>query len=151
TAAVLAGVLLAEGLVITAVFMFAGKPTSVNADGEAIKLAAAAEQEVEELVVAEKFQNSRTGWAYIYDTEIYILVRRKHRDMVKEQLGTMSARIVAEIATIFRVADPAHLDEPTLGTLKRQINATLEAMLGRDADTGDPVVERVLIRKFARY
>jgi len=151
TLLILAAVLLIEGLAITGAFMVAGKPASVKADGAAADEVSIKEQPVEELVVSEKFQNSVTGRTYLYDTEIFIVVRRKHQDRVKVKLEEMQARITTEIATIFRRADSKHLEEPTLATITRQVKSSLDELLGRDVASGQPIVDQVLIRRCTKF
>jgi len=146
TMLILVGVLLLEGLAISAAFMLSGGPAKLEANTAAEDAAAAAEMPVEELVVADRFQNTRTGRTYLYDTEVYIIVRTKHQDRVKKSLESMKAQIATEIGTIFRRAEPSHLLEPTLATLQRQIKASLDETLGKD-DQGNSVVEKVLITK----
>jgi len=148
---ILAAVLLIEGLAITGAFMLSGGPAEVEADPNAMDEETLMNQQIEELVVSEKFQNARTGRTYLYDTEIYILVRRKHQMTVQTKLQDMSARITTEIATIFRRAEPAHLDEATLSTITRQVQAALDEMIGTDVESGQAIVEKVLIRKCVKF
>src|SRR5688572_15540814 len=112
TIIVMAAVLLIEGVAISAAFMIAGKPADVKAEKTAATEAEQGELPVEKLVIAEKFQNNRTGKTYLYDTEIYVVVKSKDDAVVTERLETMAAQIAADIATIFRRAEPAHLLEP---------------------------------------
>ncbi len=151
TIAVIGGILLVEAVIITGAFLMAGKPATVVADGVAADEQAMAEQEIEELIVAEKFPNTRTGRTYLYDTEVYIIIRRKYQQQVQQKVDMMTARVTAEIATIFRRADPTHLEEPTLATITRQIKAALDELIGRDEQSGDPLVAEVLIRKCTRF
>lgn len=150
TLLVLAAVLLVEAAAISAAFLLHGGPSSVKGDATIEDLAAVLEQPVEELVVQDKFQNTKSGRTFLYDTEIYIVIRRKHQKEVQEQLKAMSAQITTDIAMIFRRADPAHLLEPTLATITRQINAALDERLGVD-EHGKSRVEQVLIRKCIQY
>ncbi|MBL4700442.1 MAG: hypothetical protein JKX85_04215 [Phycisphaeraceae bacterium] len=148
---VVAAILMIEGLGISAAFMFAGKPSPVQADAAAVDAEALGNQLVEEMVVSEKFPNSKMGRTYLYDTEVYILIRRKHRDQVMQRMENMSVRVSSEIGIIFRSIDPLMLEEPTLATLRRQIKAKMDAMFGKDAQSGKPLVEEVLIRKCTRF
>ncbi|MEX1017134.1 MAG: hypothetical protein WDZ31_10365, partial [Phycisphaeraceae bacterium] len=79
TMLILFAVLALEGAAISAVFMLSGGPQDARAEGAVEDEAARAEQPVEVLVIADKFQNTRTGRSYLYDTEIYIVIKRKHR------------------------------------------------------------------------
>ncbi|MAX25504.1 MAG: hypothetical protein CMJ19_13470 [Phycisphaeraceae bacterium] len=148
---IVASILILEGIGITTAFMIAGKPSPVQADPAALDAEALANQQVEELVVSDKFPNSKMGRTYLFDTEVYILLRRKHRDRVMNDMQNMNVRVSSEIATIFRSIDPLLLEEPTLATLRRQIKAKMDEMFGKDEQTGQPLVEEVLIRKCTRF
>lgn len=150
TVAIMGVVLALEAVAISAAFMLAGGPATVHADAAAHDEAAAAEQPVELLVAADKYQNTRTGRPYLYDTEIYVVTKVKHQEDMELKIETMGAQISTDIATIFRRAEPAHLLEPELSTLTRQINAALDNRLGFDED-GKPFVDEVLIKKCMQF
>lgn len=150
TMAILAVVLLLEGGAISAAFLLAGGPADVKAEGAAPDAAAQAMQPVEVMVLAEKFQNTRSGRPYLYDTEIFLVTHQKYQKLVEEQIEAMRAQISTQIATIFRRAEPSQLIEPELSTLTRQIRAALDDQLGYDAD-GNPYVQEVLIKKCMQF
>ena len=150
TIIILAVVLLIEGAAISAAFLLTGGPDAVKADGAAMDEMAQMEQPVEELVVADKFQNTKTGKTYIYETEVYVVVKRKNQERVQKTLETMSAQITTGIAIIVRRAEPAHLLEPSLATLNRQIKVTLDDRFKLD-DEGKPIVQQVLIKKCTQF
>lgn len=151
TLLIVAVALLLEGGAIVAAFMFTGGPTAVQADPAAQDAAALAEQPVEELVVEDKFQNTRTGRTYLYDTQVYIVIKRKNQTQTQALLKEKTAQINSDITTIFRRAEPAHLLEPSLATLSRQIKAALDNRLGRDPESGESVVQEVLITKCTQF
>ncbi len=151
TLLIIVAALLLEAGAIAGAFMLTGGPATVNADPAAQDAAAFAEQPVEELVVEDKFQNTRTGRTYLYDTQIYIVVKRKNQTQTKSLLKEKSAQISADITTIFRRAEPAHLLEPSLATLQRQIKAALDNRVGRDAETGESIIQEVLITKCTQF
>lgn len=150
TIALVGAALVIEAVVICAAFMLSGKPAEVKADHAAVDVAAEADVPLEMMVIADKFQNTRSGRTYLYDTEIYMVVKKKNEDRVEERMKANAAQVSAEIATIFRRAEPAHLLEPTLGTLTRQIKAVLDEKIGKDAE-GASMVESVLIKKYAQF
>lgn len=150
TIGIMAAVLLIEGAIISAAFLFAGKPSDVKGDTAAIDAQAENEKPIEVLVVAEKFQNAKSGRTYLYDTEIYIVIRKKHQEKLAEQMEQMQASITTDISTIFRRAEPTHLLEPTLATITRQISASLEKRLGPDEE-GKSRIDEVLIRKCNQF
>jgi len=150
TLIIFAAVVVIEAAVIVGVFMAAGKPADVVAEGAAPDDAAMAEELVEELVVADKFPNTKRGRTFIYDAEIYIVVRRKYQMEVQMKLETMAAQISGDVRTIISRAEPNHLLEPTLATIKRQVKVALDERLGQD-ENGQSWVEQVVITKFTQF
>jgi len=150
TLLILASILVIEAMVITGVFLAIGKPADVIADGAVLDEAAMAEEPVETLVIADKFPNTKRGRTFIYDTEVYIVVRNKYLGEIEGKLASKAAQIGADIRTIISRAEPNHLLEPTLATLKRQINAALDERLGRDEE-GQSRVEQVVVTKFTQF
>jgi len=151
TILILVGVLLVEAVLISGAFLLAGGPADVKGDSTANDKAREAELPVEQLVVSEKFQNTKTGRTYLYDTEIYMVVRQKHHEEIKKELERNKILITTEIATIFRQAEPTHLLEPTLATITRQIKAKLDEHFPPEEEGGQPRVEKVLIRKCNQF
>lgn len=149
TLLILAVALLVEGVAITGVFMFAKGPETIKADASLPDELADLEREVEVLVIEEKFQNTRTGRSYLYDTEIYVIIRNKYVEEVDQSIQSMQAQLSTEIATIFRRAEPSYLMEPELATLTRQIGSVLTQKIGLDSDS-EPYVLGTLIRKCIR-
>jgi flagellar basal body-associated protein FliL len=147
---IFAAVLLLEAAAITVVFVFAGRPSDVRGDSVAEKLARAAEKPTEVLVVSDRFQNTATGRAYLYETEIYIVVKKKHEDLVKTRIKDMEAQIATDISQIIRRAEPSHLLEPTLSTLTRQVRHAIDQRLGKDEES-IALVEEALITKCHQY
>lgn len=151
TMLIVATALLLEAAAIGGVILLTSGPSKVQADPAAQDAAAFAEQPVEELVVEDKFQNTRTGRTYLYDTQIYIVLKRKNQPQAQALLKEKTAAISADITTIFRRAEPAHLLEPSLATLTRQIKAALDNRIGRDPESGESIVQEVLITKCTQF
>ena len=148
---ILVAIFVLEGVAITAGFMLTGGPAEAEASHtEAERVALHGEEEVYELVIADRFQNTKGGRAYTYDTEIYVTVRRKNRAPVEGVLKDSEAPIAMDVATVFRNADPAQLGEYSLGTLRRQIKAKLDQRIGNDQE-GNPIVLDVVIPKCLRF
>ena len=123
TVLILAAVLIGEGVMITAAFMMYGGPANVQADPAVADEAAKAEQPVEILVADQRFPNTKRGRTYLYDTKIFIVVKRKNEEQITAKVELMSAQISSDIREIIGHADPNHLLEPTLATLRRQVQA----------------------------
>lgn len=149
TVIVLAAALLIEGVAISAAFIFAKGPEPLKANATLSEELAEEEKEVEVLVIEEKFQNTRTGRSYLYDTEIYVMIRQKYSTKIDETIQGMQAQLSTEIATIFRRSEPSYMMEPDLATLTRQVGAVLEDKLGDD-DDGEPFVLGTYIKKCIR-
>jgi flagellar basal body-associated protein FliL len=149
TALILLVALLIEGAAISAVFIMAKGPETIKADAGLADELADEEKQVEVLVISEKFQNTRTGRSYLYDTEVYVLIRKKHLDDVEASIQEMQAQISTELATIFRRAEPSYLMEPNLATLTRQVGTVLVDKIGTDSDS-EPFVLGTLIKKCIR-
>ena len=139
-------VLLIEAVAISAVFILGGQPDPAQADTTAVDEAAAAEKEVEQLLLQDKFQNTRTGRAYLYDTTIYFTVKNKNLAKVEELIEINRARIESDISSIYRKAEPAYLMEFELSTLTRQIKAALDNRIGNDPDEDKPYITDVIMR-----
>ena len=146
TIIVLAAAFAIEAVAISAVWFVARAPSDASAHGPTIDIEAQAEMPTEFLVLKAQFQNRRQGRAFVYDTELYIVVKQKYLEQMEVDVEGMAAQIEADIATIFRKADPSHLGEATLATVKRQIRAVLDERLGRDEE-GNSLVLGVAIPK----
>jgi len=143
---VLGAVVLIEAVAIFGVLLLGGGPDPVEASQAAADEQLELEKPAELLVVAEKFQNIKSGRPFIYDTEISIVVQQKNVDLLATRIENRLARISSDIGIIFRSAEPAFLIEPELSTLKRQVTAKLNERLGMDPDTGEAYIQEVLIK-----
>jgi flagellar basal body-associated protein FliL len=150
TLLILAAVLCMQVGVVGAAYWMWGGAKPVKADAAAADKAAKAEQPVEIMIVEDKFQNTRTGRSYLYDTEVYIVAKQKHKDFIKKRMKARKAQIVTEIATIIRRAEPSYFDEPELSTLTRQIRAALNRVLGK-TEGGKSYIDQVLIKKMTEF
>ena len=148
--AAVGGVLVVEALVIVALFMFSGGPSEIRAEAGVEDLVALGEQPAEVLIIAGKFQNPKSGRSYMYDTEIYVVVKQKHLDEVEMKKEKMQASITRDITTIFRRAEPSHLREQDLATLTRQVRAALESRWGHDVND-EPYIQEVLVTKCMEF
>ena len=164
-------VLLIEAVVIVGLFVFSGAPeTATAAEGQS-DVVAELEMPVEIKVIQGKFQNTSSGRNLMYDTEIYVVVKKKHEEQVQEKVEGMQASIQRDLTTIFRRANPAQLREQELATLTRQVSAALNARFGdaeaedkpaappaegeadvASEDTGpEPLIQEVLISKCMEF
>lgn len=149
TIIVVAAALVIEAVAISAVFLLSGGPADVKAQGALDDELAANEKLVEISVVEDRFGNYKEGRLYLYEAKVFITVRKKYQEKVVQQVEQMKASITQDINTIVRQADPVHLTEPTLATLKRQIKASLDERLGLD-ENGATRIEDVLLPGFTK-
>ncbi len=150
TILVVLAALLIEGAAIVGVFMMVGGPSPVQADGLAGQTVAASEQPREVLIVSGKFQNTRSGRPFLYDTRIWIVVKQKHVDEIEARKAQMEGALHADVTTIFRRAEPSHLNEHELSTLTRQIRAALEERFGYDPD-GQSYIKDCFLAEFKEF
>jgi len=147
---ILVGVLGLEVATVLIVFALKPAPAHVVAEAALEGPEVNLEQPIEELLIEEKFSNLLRGETIIYDTQIYITIRRKHQELARTQIDTKQARISTDVAMIIARAQPAHFAEPTRATLTRQIKAAVDKRLGVDSDS-QPIVEEVLVTKLIPY
>ncbi len=75
---VIGGILVTEAVVIIGAMMFLGGPRDVEAaEAPAVLDAPEEEQIVEILVLDAKLPNNKSGVTYLYDTEIYVQVKKR--------------------------------------------------------------------------
>ncbi|MBI1369521.1 MAG: hypothetical protein GC162_12815 [Planctomycetes bacterium] len=139
-------VLLLEGGTITATMMLVGGPKQVQGVGLDTDKDADQNKLVEVLVVKDKYENLKSGRQFLYDTEVYLTVRKKDQQTITDDLTAQKAQVSMAIGTIIRQADPSYFQEATLATLRRQIKAMLDEHMGKDAD-GTSLVQDVLITR----
>lgn len=147
---IVAVAMVVEALVIAGVFMMNQGPSDVQALTELEDAEKDANRPVEILVAADKFQNTRSGKPFLFDTEVHVITKTKHEEVVNEKIENMQSRISSDITTIFLRAEPAYLNEPERQTLTRQIKASLEERLGTDPD-GENYVLDVVISRMKRF
>jgi hypothetical protein len=150
TFAILGAVLVIEAVAISAVFLIVGGPETVTGDPIVKDETAEMESPVELLVTQGKFQNTRTGRAYLYDTTVFIVVKKKHHKEVAATIEKMQAQINTDVAKLFRKAEPSQLLEPELSTLTRQIRSALDGRLGR-GEENESILLEVLIPECQRF
>lgn len=135
-----------EAAVILGVLAVFKSPPEVQADSSlnAVELPEE-ERIVEQLVVDGRLPNAKRGVTYLYDTEVYVQVKRRHQEVVAAELEQFRNEIKAELTAIWRTSSPHHFDEPKLENLTRKVYAMLNERFGADTETNDPIVQKVVI------
>ena len=145
TISVVTVILLVETAVIVGITMMIGEPAEVNAIDPIMVLDAPQEKIVEMLVLDARLPNSRSGITFLYDTEIYVQVKRKFEDRVTAEFKQFRNEIRAEITAIWRTSDPRVFEEPMLETLTRKVYALLNNRFGIDPQEGESVMSKCVI------
>jgi hypothetical protein len=132
-------------LIIGALMLFSGPPEVKGSDSLDPVMVPDDAKVVEQLVVDGRFANTKRGVTYIYQTEIYVQVKRRHQEQVAAELEQFRNEIKAQLNTVWRTSDPKHFDEPRLENLTRKVYALMSDRFGFDQESGDPIVTKVII------
>lgn len=143
---IVAAVLALEAALIIGVFvLIAGPPTVSASQVPEDDVVSEDDRIVETQILDARLPNNRTGVTYLYDTEIYVQTRQRHVEQVERELDQFQNEIRAEIAAIWRTADPHHFQEPRLESLTRKVSALLDRRFGSDEETSEPIVNKAVI------
>ena len=147
TIAIVGVVMLLEAVGVAGFVMLSGGgASSANANSIEGKELAEQEKTVELPLIDGRFQNHASSQAWVWNVEAVLQVKKKNEESVTGELERRKAEITEGVALIIRRSAHAHLMEPGLETLHRQIAAYVEQIFGTDPN-GDPMVERVIIPK----
>jgi flagellar basal body-associated protein FliL len=140
---IIAGLMVAEAV---GVFLLVGMTTRPQSAIAEIHGAEQGDQQqsVEIVLIEDKFQNLQSGRVWIWDMQIVLKVRKRNQPHIDSELEKRSAEIREGVSQIIRRAQHAHLREPDLVTINRQLTAYLDKALGPDPE-GRSRIERVLI------
>ena len=143
---VLGGILVVEAVVIIGAMMILGGPPNVEAaEVPAVMTAPEDERIVEILVSDSKLPNNKSGMTYLYDTEIYVQVKKRYSEQVAEELQQFRNEIKSEIAAIWRTAEMRHFQEPRLESMTRRIQTMLSDRFGIDHQRDEPIISKCVI------
>lgn len=147
TIIIVAVVMVIEGVGVLGFVKFSGMGAS-SAEASDIVGEEVAEQEktVELPLASGRFQNLASGQAWTWTIEAVLQVKKKNEEKVNAELERRGAEITEGVGLIIRRSAHAHLTEPGLETLNRQLTAYVEQVFGFDPE-GEPLVERVLLPK----
>lgn len=144
-----AGLMALEGAALIG-FMSLTGPRAAQADVDLEGDRQAAQLPIEIELINDKFQNMQSGRVWFWDLQVFLKVSPKNEAYVRGELERRSAEITEGISHIIRRAQHAHLKEPELRTINRQLSAFLEEVLGPDPD-GESRIERILIPRCKGY
>ena len=139
-------ILVLEAVVIVgALKMFTGPSEAQAIDPMAVAGVPDEEKITEVMILSARLPNSSTGVTYLYETEIYVQVKRKFADRVQEELEQFQNEIRAELTALWRTSEPQHFREPRLDTLTRKVYALLSERFGNDPESGESIVNKPVI------
>lgn len=102
---------------------------------------APAESEFGEITVSEcRPTNRESGRLITFRMRVSVLVSTADLERTKTLIEANKARIDDRINFVMRSADPTHLHEPTLATIKRRLKAEFDRLLG-----DEHLIEEILI------
>ena len=126
----------------------AAKDSATEAQAADVPAALDAPEEeriVEILVLDAKLPNSKSGVTYLYDTEIYVQVKKRYSARVTQELEQFRNEIKSEITAIWRTADVRHFQEPRLEALTRRVQTLLSERFGVDRARNEPIISKCVI------
>jgi hypothetical protein len=139
-------ILIFEAVVIVgALKMFGGPSDAAATDPMAVAGVPDEEKITEVMIVSARLPNSRSGVTYLYDTEIYVQVKRKFAERVQGELEQFQNEIRAELTALWRTSESQHFREPRLETLTRKVDALLSERFGNDSESGEPIINKSVI------
>lgn len=141
-----AALLIEAGLIIGAIMLLATPPQTTEASAALGTAGVPMEDRIREILIVDtRLPNRKTGVTYLYNTEVYAQVKSRHAERVQVELDQFQNEIRAEIAAIWRTAEPHHFQEPRLENLTRKVYALLSERFGGDAESGEPIISKVVI------
>lgn len=145
TIGIVTGIMIAEAALVVAVFS-AISPKQSHAKADHAEVESSDAETIKEIqVVDEKFQNNKSGRAFIWDIIVTVQVKKKHSEQVEALVKARAGEIKQEIGRLVANADDSQLKEPNRETLLRQANALLNKIIGTDEKSNDPLVQKVII------
>jgi hypothetical protein len=144
--AIVGSVLVLEAVVIIGAMLMLGGPAEVGAADVAATLDTPDDERIVEILVLDgKLPNNKSGVTYLYDTEIYVQVKKRYADQVAEELQQFRNEIKSEITAVWRTADMRHFQEPRLESLTRRIQTMLSDRFGIDKQRDEPIISKCVI------
>ncbi len=135
------GLMIGEGaaVFVVAKMMFGPNPldpvaaaeTAADVEGEGAEAEAAPVDQTAEVDVADcRPSNKASGRLQTYRLRVSALVRAEDAEKVGEMVESNGARIEDRVNYVIRSAEPHHLEEPGLETIKRRMKRELDGILG---------------------
>jgi len=137
--------LIVEGAVLGGVFMILNKPKTAEATAPVVVADPEEEKIVEVLMLNERLANDRSGLTFVYPTEIYVQVKKKHEESISEEIERLKNELRADISALWRTAEPQHLQEPRMESMTRRVETLLRERFDKRGADEEPVVQKCVI------
>ncbi|MEE9293420.1 MAG: flagellar basal body-associated FliL family protein [Phycisphaerae bacterium] len=142
---IVGALMLAEGVGIFAMMSFFGaapESTVAAEDEAALQDPLNLEAEVEVELCEVDAYNRKEGRLYVYSLKLSALVAAEDVAKINRFIKARSASINDRVQVVIRSADPKHLNDPSLESIKRQIIFEINNLLG-----GEELIRDVLVSK----
>ncbi len=150
TALILLAIMAAEGGVIFGAMRFFGASPvpaaahEVDSEEGQGQDTMAAGHAAEVLIAETDAFSNRSGRLYVYHLQVKAVVKSVNQETIKKLVEERAGTISDRISTVIRGADPEHLNEPGLETIRRQIQFELDKILGDEALIEELLIPRLL-------
>lgn len=102
-------------------------------------------QELGELEIANiKAPWVKTGRTFVFEMNVAIRVREDAREQIEQKVQQNKALISDRLTRVIRSAEPNHLEEDGLETVRRQIKHELGRILGDETMIGEVLIPRFI-------
>lgn len=142
---IVAALMIGEGVGIFALMkVLSGPPESTIAaeDADALGDPLNLDDKVEVDICEVDAFNRKEGRLYVYNISLSALIPAESVEKMQNFVDVRNASIKDRVQFVIRAADPKHLNDPSLETIKRQLKFELNNLLG-----GEELIEEVLIGK----
>ena len=134
TIALAAGLLIAEAALFVGGFMYLAPDTGTADMAEVLAEETPVVDRISEIeLVDEKMTNDRLGAVYVYPVEVYVHVPEDHAIWLSDLVSQFQHEIRAEMATLWRQADPAVLQDPRMKVMTDRIETLLRTRFEGEA------------------
>tara|TARA_B100001059_G_scaffold156285_1_gene155812 strand:+ start:409 stop:948 length:540 start_codon:yes stop_codon:yes gene_type:complete len=134
TIALAAGLLLAEAALFVGGFMYLSPDAGTADTVEIFAEESPVMDRISEIeLVDEKMTNDRLGAVYVYPVEVYVHVPEDHALWLSDLVGQFQNEIRAEMAALWRQADPAVLQDPRMKVMTDRIETLLRTRFEGEA------------------
>jgi flagellar basal body-associated protein FliL len=144
--AAVGGIMLVEGLgIFMLVRMAVPGPRSAHAAGEALSPLQQIDAMDNEVAVTEcDAINRASGQAVAVHIVLSALVSPEKAELVQKLVAKRRSTIQDRVQLVVRGADPKHLNDPGLETIRRQLKAELDNILGDDQLLRELLIPEIL-------